>query len=474
VPATPTQTRMLHVRTTIHTFIKACLDAKLEKLAEDDPKRTELITQYQPAVWLEDAARRIRQIQAVTHSLKPIHPDARGTNIYIAPEHLPSHIELGSHVLGKDFSADVVGNAAALDVYKFLKLETDGRSLLDGLLAEDADLLHALNEDIAKARQLRDAFVSLVQSDDTQTASHPFAKQLYWLIDEDPTDDAAYHLLAPLYPTSLVHELYNRIQEDRFSEESKAVRQARRDNKFHEGVSREYRNLAVQKLGGTKPQNISQLNSERRGSNYLLSCAPPIWKTSKVRIPLRVNSFIGKIYGNIPEVKKTIETLRQFLENTTRSIMEVRNQRDEYIATLIDELVQLASLYRQDLSPGWSRKHGIELPDDERLWLDPGRAALEGEDDFRKEWLWMDWPNKIGTRFARWVNEKLGSNLFDYKTGKRVPAGDPAFFYWKKELLLDERESGWVKDLYRTCQEIEKRCEALRETSEMEQTEHKA
>lgn len=28
-------------------------------------------------------------------------------------------------------------------------------------------------------------------------------------------------------------------------------------------MSREYPNLAVQKFGGTKPQNISQLNSER-------------------------------------------------------------------------------------------------------------------------------------------------------------------------------------------------------------------
>ena len=44
-----------------------------------------------------------------------------------------------------------------------------------------------------------------------------------------------------------------------------------------------YASLAVQELGGTKPQNISQLNSERRGDNYLLASLPPVWKTVAVQ-----------------------------------------------------------------------------------------------------------------------------------------------------------------------------------------------
>ncbi len=119
MPSTPTE-RQAAFRTTIERFLKERLDAKLDKLPADDPKRPELIAQHARETWLADAARRVAQIQIVTHTLKPIHPDARGTNLFRTPHDLPPHSEVGSHVLGSDFSSDVVGNAAALDVFKLL------------------------------------------------------------------------------------------------------------------------------------------------------------------------------------------------------------------------------------------------------------------------------------------------------------------------------------------------------------------
>src|SRR5690606_9082262 len=114
-------------------------------------------------------------IQAVTHSLKPIHPDARGTNLYVEPRTLPPLAELGSHALGERFVGDVVGNAAALDVYKLLKLEVNGRSRLTALLAHDADALAALHAGPTQAEKLRDAFVSLTQPRAEGPSSHTLA-----------------------------------------------------------------------------------------------------------------------------------------------------------------------------------------------------------------------------------------------------------------------------------------------------------
>lgn len=170
--------RSSRFRAIIHIFLKGRLDTKLEKLAADDPKRVELIAQYQPAVWLNDAARRVKQIQAVTHSLKAIHPDARGTNLYVLPERLTQHLDMGSHVLGRSFAGDVVGNAAALDVYKFLKLEVDGRNLLDWLQAKEDDILHALSDEENEAQQWCAAFTALTQPTDIPIASHTLAKQI--------------------------------------------------------------------------------------------------------------------------------------------------------------------------------------------------------------------------------------------------------------------------------------------------------
>ncbi|MBQ0132211.1 MAG: type I-F CRISPR-associated protein Csy1, partial [Comamonas sp.] len=183
----------------VHAFIQMRLQAKLEKLDNDDPKRQELLGQHVAEVWLEDAARRVQQIQAVTHSLKPIHPDARGTNLYVEPTQLAPLQEVGSHALGREFASDVVGNAAALDVYKLLKLEVGSQTLLAALLANDAGALQALHEDAEQAKALRDAFVSITAARAGGPSSHARAKQLFWLEGDDATGDAQFALLAPLY-----------------------------------------------------------------------------------------------------------------------------------------------------------------------------------------------------------------------------------------------------------------------------------
>jgi len=446
-PVTSASSRVFEIRTIIHAFIAERLTAKLEKLPEDDPKREVLIAKYEPQAWLADAARRVEQIQAVTHALKATHPDARGTSLYVLPSQLPSYATgVGSYTLGAEFTSDVVGNAAALDVYKFLKLEIDGRSLLDSLLVEDADALSALSDDVAKARALRDAFVSLTQPREVLPASHTLAKQLYWLEGDDPTDDAEYHLLAPLYATSFAQKVYAVIQEDRFGEEAKKAREARRKNEFYDGAVHDYPRLAVQKMGGTKPQNISQLTSERRGYNYLLSCAAPIWKTPDLPSLHKVSSFFDAIYGSRLDVREAVSDLLRFLKTDPSSGMATRDLRDAYIDRLLDEMVQLATRYQQGWTRGWSREPEIDLPWEERLWLDPYRGLLPEEDQFRKDWIWLDWPNQIGDRFGRWLNSKLEQYL---------PAGDVEFRHWKKELLLDESQAGWAQQLHRQLKKLE-------------------
>src|SRR5690606_6801554 len=91
------------LRTLIDDFLSQRLETKVEKLSPDDPKYEELTAQFQRDTWLADAARRVGQLQVVTHSLKPIHPDAKGTNLYVPPASLKHQGLVGSHVLGEDF-----------------------------------------------------------------------------------------------------------------------------------------------------------------------------------------------------------------------------------------------------------------------------------------------------------------------------------------------------------------------------------
>lgn len=418
-------------RAAISAFLQERLQAKLDKLKPDDPQRDEVIASFAHDVWLASAAKRVEQIQAVTHSLKPIHPDARGTNLYVEPRTLPPLAELGSHALGERFVGDVVGNAAALDVYKLLKLEVNGRSLLTALLAQDADALAALHTDPAQAQALRDAFVSLTQPRAEGPSSHTLAKQLYWLTGTDACDDAHYTLLAPLYATSLAHAVHAQVQEDRFGEANKAARQARRERKMHDGVFHDYPGLAVQNMGGTKPQNISQLNSERRGMNYLLSSLPPQWKVNEQRFPTHADSVFTRYFDTRPLVRQTVKALRHYLESNPNPVKDTRDHRKELVDVLVDEMVAMAAELQHALPPGWTLNDPrfSKLNDDEQTWLDALRAELPEEADFANRWLAMEWPDAIGTRFGNWLNARLEGQL---------SFSDIEFREWKKELLTDE------------------------------------
>ena len=438
----------------IQHFLKERFDTKAEKLAPDDPKYQALVEQFQFNTWINDAARRVGQLQVVTHSLKPIHPDAKGSNLYAPPESLHAHSLVGSHVLPTDFAGDVVGNAAALDVYKFLKLSLEGKSLLERALENDGDFAKALSDNPEQAQAWIDAFAAITEPRG-EHASHTRGKQLYWLVGDDAADlenDAEnFHLLAPLYATSLAHRVFQTINHDRFSEEAKEARKAKREGKYAERPIHSYPNLAVQKMGGTKPQNISQLNSERGGNNYLLASLPPSWSVRDIRPPLKVVSVFSDpgVFGSRPEVRSLVKDLKRFLETNPSTDMHTRDLRDDYTAMLMDELT-LFAMQMHSLPAGWSDDEACELVAEEAFWLDPGRA--EEDSVFREARNSVEWADEIRHRFARWLNLALGDKL---------PLGDVEFRHWHKTLAKDathqrllDRDRRWMESLMEDLSEL--------------------
>ncbi|MBV7619371.1 hypothetical protein KVQ86_24795, partial [Escherichia coli] len=90
--------------------------------------------------------------------------------------------------------------------------------------------------------------------------------------------------------------------------ESKAVREARFKKIHHAHESREYPNLLVQNFGGSKPQNISQLNSDRRGSMWLLPSIPPTWKGQQIELPKRGSVFTAYL-SNRKDIKPLLHKI---------------------------------------------------------------------------------------------------------------------------------------------------------------------
>jgi CRISPR-associated protein Csy1 len=411
------------IKAVINAFLQERLQPKLEALKpEEEEQRQQLRMNYLPAHWLPDAARRVGQIQQVTHALKFSHPDARGSSLSSAGNAQATDTEIGSHTLGASLSQDVVGNAAALDVFKFLRLAVEGKTLLERAVDNDSALAAAFSDDAERAQAWMSAFATLPQAKGLPS-SHKLAKQIYW-----PTADGQYHLLAPLFPTSLVHELWGRIRQDRFSEEAKAARTAKKEGLAHPHGYCEYPNLVIQNFGGTKPQNISQLNSERHGENMLLPSLPPTWKSPEIRPPLGISSVFDRLFGNRPRVRELVRILRDFLvsvENAGTNI-RIRNKRMELAALIRDEAFQYAAEVQQ-LEPGWSQQAECPLNPAEQCWLDPERAAFDA--DFAVQRQRGDWPDEISRRFGNWLNARL--------TTANTPMDAVSAAHWR-ELLGEE------------------------------------
>ncbi|QBB69467.1 type I-F CRISPR-associated protein Csy1 [Pseudolysobacter antarcticus] len=425
-------TRSALFRSAITQFIHERRDAKLKATSEDTNETTS--SKYEYGAWLADAARRVNQIQAVTHVLKATHPDARGSNLHAAPETLPAHAEIGTHVLGASYADDIVGNAAALDVYKLLKIEVDGKRLLDWMQVDDTDLLTALHDDVAVAKTWANAFKGLLRPVESWS-SHEKAKQLYWCVKGEPTDNASYHLLQPMFSSTLTHAVHAEINDARFGESNKLARQAWRERKPHEGFYRDYRQLLARKLGGTKPQNISQLNSERGGVNYLLASLPPSWDLTTPKTLLKLDTALSR-FARYEGVGDLVDALCRLLTSNPGKTMEPRVKREFIEQALGQSLAAFGAEISARFDPGWTRDDQCELPLCERLWLDPDRAELPIRDEYAEEDRafiaareWGDWPDEVAHRFGNWLNAIL--------LEKGLSVGDAEHAHWARQAIVD-------------------------------------
>lgn len=420
------------LRTLIDTFISERRDAKLDKVSLDDPKYHSIVDQYQRDTWIEDAARRVNQLQVVTHLLKGIHPDAKGTNLFVLPSSLPSKPNIvGTHLLKNELFQDVTGNAASLDVYKFLKISNQGQALLSLIQQRHPDALAALSDNETQAIRWAESFAAITTSK-TPSTSHVNAKQVYWLTGDDPKKNDDFVLLAPLFPSSLIHEVHEKLQHDRFSEEAKDARKARREREPSAHEVHVYPELAIRKLGGTKPQNVSQLNSERGGQNVLLASLPPQWQSANVAPILGKTSVYPRL-RHYSAFANPAHQLRRFLQSLPPgkddgSLDKSANDRTRhYVRRLTSEMIEGVidfTLHMQQLPAGWTAQHktyedgtvvGCDLPDHQQHWLDPRRA--EHDEAFRSARATSRWQEHLQREIAEEINRWLNTGAHPINAG---------------------------------------------------------
>ncbi|CAH9064532.1 CRISPR-associated protein Csy1 [Pseudoalteromonas holothuriae] len=322
--------------------------------------------------WLPNAAKRAGQISISTHPCTFSHPSARkNKNGYVSSIIAKTvHSNDGFLRSGNvDVVADALGNAAALDVYKFLMLVmADGQTLLNHL-EHDSDLAKQLfrttpSHEESDYAALKDGFMAMTSTSDEVITSSKI-KQVYFPLSEQ-SEATHYHQLSLLTGSGIVFELRKRLDNMRFGDEIKLAREQRKANLEHPN-HQEIIDLTTIGYGGTKPQNISVLNNQNGGKAHLLMSMPPKLQRRDIHFP--TSDFFAQVlrYNHCKVQFEELDKLYR-LPNEHFNNMHTRAQRDELYQSVIDYIIEKMFLVREVATQQFIATSS-KLPKSQQIWL---------------------------------------------------------------------------------------------------------
>ncbi len=382
-------------------------DQDIEKIAELQDRISKIREKYQMDTWMEQAATRMAcGLKFGTHISKGVHSESKGDNIVFQPKQsIPDGLIASQHLGNPEL--DTNGNAAYLPLAAFFDWLVDEKQdirirhlivnnhpALKGVFASDPEISDSYQQ----------AFQHCLLAETEQPKTSEKNKQIFWPKQVTGENESSYTCLIPLYPSALTYEVHRKINAIRFSEENTKARENRYKGRDKQRSYQSFFDLAAIQLGGSNSQNVGRLVNKRKGRDYLLPSVPPTFtKSQGVRIGLNQKSFFHK--GLKYHCAKELAALFKIIK-IDRNNVYIRDARKAILDMLLDTIVLLATNIQVSNPPGWSRKlRGLSY--DERLWLDPERAQLEGEEEFAEDRVTGDWRREIEIRFANWVNMLL-------------------------------------------------------------------
>ena len=347
--------------------------------------------------WLPNAASRAGQIAIATHPCTFSHPSSRKNKNGYVTAIIANSEKANDGFLRSgnvEVAADALGNAAALDVYKFLTLVLeDGETLIEHLERDSEqaiNLLAAASKDIyPDYPALKQAFLAMTtKSSESITSSK--IKQVYFPLTPIPMQanssstggngiNTEYHQLSLLTASGLVFELRQRLDSMRFGDAVKEARDKRKTNQYYKGYKEIY-NLTTIGYGGTKPQNISVLNNQNGGKAHLFMSLPPSIKHRDVHFP-RSDFFSQSL--RYSQCRAQFQALHQLYRGDDNN-MHIRAQRDDYYQSVIDHVIEKMWQVRAVAKEQY-RADDSQLSSAQQTWLcEQTKSLRETADD------WLD------------------------------------------------------------------------------------
>jgi len=380
---------------------------------------------FSPQNWLPDAAKRAGQMEMSTHPCTFSHPSARKnkngyvTSVIVKIDRQPDgYLKTGN----VDVAEDALGNAAVLDVYKFLTLTMeDGDSLLEHIKRDSEQAKALLTIPSEGYQSLKEGLLAMVNNQTPETVTSSKIKQVYFPVKNDD-----YHLLSILSNSGMIYELRDRIDALRFSEKQKELRDLRRNDQFSEKGFSEIYDITTISYGGTKPQNISVMNNQYGGRARLLMSVPPRLVKRDIQFPTKDFFKTSIRFYDIQEPLQKLHGVFKTELNSPIPRRNLKSGRDAYIKDILDQIIERLTAVRAVAADQY-REENSSLPRCQRIWLC---------DTYQQERLEQeDWLDELCEVISRWT-------LLAYKkvVKKSVSLG-PAESRYIQEMVEADREA---------------------------------
>lgn len=371
--------------------------------------------------WLPNAAKRAGQISLSTHPCTFSHPSARKNKNGYASSIIAKNVRSEDGFLRAGNTVvepDALGNAAALDVYRFLTLiMQDGRSLLEHIESETELAIELLGQSDKDNKELISGFLAMIEEGKEVVTSSKI-KQVYF-----PVDDA-YHQLSILTNSANLYALRNRIDSIRFSEQAKELRELKKAGKHSEHVFGEIYDITTIGYGGTKPQNISVLNNQNAGKAHLLLSAPPLLEERDIRLPKK--DFFLETF-NPWYLKETFHAFHRIIKTEYNNV-RIREGRDFRIQEYVDHVIHKMWQLRTKLEAE-QRELPAQLKSHQKTWLYP---QFKQDREENSEWLEAVCSDLIRSFSLQGYNKVLGRQA--------IQLGDDVYSAVER-IVLENREA---------------------------------
>jgi CRISPR-associated protein Csy1 len=400
----------------ITTFFDERKDAWLKKnisatMSEVDVREKEIECEAKFALkqWLPNAANRAGQMSISTHPCTFSHPSSRKNKNGYASSIIANSNRVNDGFLRSGnvaVDADALGNAAALDVYKFLTLVMEDGQTLIKHMEQDTDLALSLltlsNADENQNYQmLKQGFLAMSSNVGESITSSKIKQVFFPIIDDFIAQQPIavnYHQLSILTASGIVFELRKRLDGMRFGDAIKIARDKKKNNQQHEGYCEIY-NLTTIGYGGTKPQNISVLNNQNGGKAHMFMSAPPQLKNRNIHFP---NTDFFSQTVNYFQCKHQFYQLHKLYSRDDNN-MHIRAERDEYYQSVIDHIIekmwQVRSIALEQYNPSVN-----QLQLSQKTWLCEDEASKTLRDTTDE---WLDGIVKSVSTFLFYGYEKI-------------------------------------------------------------------